>query len=158
VELLGLKARGSKIASVACIESTREIAGRRETEKRYVIGSLPADSHRFLHAVRTHWGIENGLHGCLDVTFGEDASLIRLRNAAQDFSFLRRIALNLWRADTSRPLGLPRKLKTLLTIPTTSPVPSSCAEFDAPALISGCSSSTIRHIFGRIGGLALAAL
>jgi hypothetical protein len=46
------------------------------------------------------------------VTFGEDASLIRLRNAAQNFSFLRRVALNLFRADTSRPISLPRKLKT----------------------------------------------
>jgi predicted transposase YbfD/YdcC len=61
------------------IESTREIDGRTTTEKRYVISSLPADSRRLLHAVRTHWGIENSLLGCLDVTFGEDASLIRLR-------------------------------------------------------------------------------
>ena len=112
LELLDLKARWSKLTSVACIESTREIAGRVETEKRYVISSLPADSHRILHAVRTHWGIENGLHWCLDVTFGEDASLIRLRNAAQNFSFLRRLALNLFRADKSRSISLPRKLKT----------------------------------------------
>ena len=112
LELLGLKARWSKLASVACIESRREIAGRVETEKRYVITSLPADSRRILHAVRSHWGIENGLHWCLDVTFGEDASQIRLRNAAQNFSFLRRLALNLFRADKSRSLSLPRKLKT----------------------------------------------
>ncbi len=112
LELLGLKARWSKLASVACIESTREIAGRVETEKRYVISSLPADSRRILHAVRTHWGIENGLHWCLDVTFGEDASPIRLRNAAQNFSFLRRLALNLFRADKSRSISLPRKIKT----------------------------------------------
>ena len=72
--------------SVACIESTREINDRVETEKRYVISSLPADSRRILHAVRAHRGIENGLHWCLDVTFGEDASLIRLRNAAQNFA------------------------------------------------------------------------
>ena len=112
LELLGLKARWSKLTSVACIESTREIAGRVETEKRYVISSLPADSRRLLHSVRSHWGIENGLHWCLDVTFGEDASLIRLRNAAQNFSFLRRLALNLFRADKSRSISLPRKLKT----------------------------------------------
>jgi predicted transposase YbfD/YdcC len=62
LELLGLKARWSKLASDACIESTREIAGRVETEKRYVISSLPADSRRLLHAVCSHWGIENGLH------------------------------------------------------------------------------------------------
>lgn len=112
LDLLGLKARWPKLASVACIESTREIKGKFETERRYVISSLPADSARILHAVRTHWGIENGLHWCLDVTFGEDASLIRLRNAARNFSFLRRLALNLFRADKSRSISLPRKLKT----------------------------------------------
>ncbi|MBK9218803.1 MAG: transposase [Uliginosibacterium sp.] len=63
-ELLGLQSRWSKLASVACIESTREIGGKIETEKRYVISSLPADSRRLLHAVRAHWGIENGLHWC----------------------------------------------------------------------------------------------
>lgn len=112
LEVLGLKARWSKLTSVACIESTREIAGRVETEKRYVISSLPADSRRILHAVRTHWGIENSLHWCLDVTFGEDASLIRLRNAAQNFSFLRRLAMNVFRSDKSRSISLPRKIKT----------------------------------------------
>ena len=112
LDLLDLKARWPKLASVACIESTREIKGKIETERRYVISSLPADSSRILHAVRTHWGIENGLHWCLDVTFGEDASLIRLRNAAQNFSFLRRLALNLFRADKSRSISLPRKIKT----------------------------------------------
>lgn len=112
LDLLGLQARWPKLASVACIESTREIGGKIETEKRYVISSLPADSTRLLHAVRSHWGIENALHWCLDVTFGEDASLIRLRNAALNFSFLRRTALNLFRADKSRSISLPRKLKT----------------------------------------------
>ena len=102
LDLLGLKARWSRLVSVACIESTRDSGGKISTEQRYVISSLPADSRRILHAVRAHWGIENGLHWCLDVTFGEDASLIRLRNAAQNFSFLRRLALNLFRADKSR--------------------------------------------------------
>lgn len=111
LELLGLKARWRKLTSVACIESTREIGGKITTELRYVISSLPADSRRILHAVRTHWGIENGLHWCLDVTFGEDASSIRLRNAALNFSFLRRLSLNLFRGDKSRSTSLPRKRK-----------------------------------------------
>ncbi len=54
LDLLGLKARWSKLASVACIESRRDIGGKLSTEKRYVISSLPADSRRILHAVRTH--------------------------------------------------------------------------------------------------------
>jgi hypothetical protein len=70
-----------------------------------------------LNAVRSHWGIENGLHGCLDMTFGEDARLIRLRYAAQNFAFLRRLALNLFRADQSRSISLPRKLKTTAYYP-----------------------------------------
>ncbi|MDR2188263.1 MAG: ISAs1 family transposase, partial [Azonexus sp.] len=103
--------RWPKLASVAVIESTRSIAGQMETEKRYVISSLPADSRRIRHAVPTHRGIENALHWCLDVTFGEDASPIRLRNAALNFSFLRRPAINLFRADTSRAISLPKKRK-----------------------------------------------
>jgi hypothetical protein len=35
-----------------------------------------------------------------------------MRNAARNFSFLRRFALNLFRADSSRSISLPRKLKT----------------------------------------------
>jgi predicted transposase YbfD/YdcC len=85
-------------------KATRSAAHRRS--------SLPAEAARILHAVRTHWGVENGLHWCLDVTFGEDASAVRLRNAAHNFSFLRRLALNLFRADTSRKMSLPRKRKT----------------------------------------------
>ena len=112
LDTMGLRERWPGLASVACIESQRHSGDTIETETRYVISSLPAEAARILHAVRSHWGIENGLHWCLDVTFGEDASAIRLRNAAHNFSFLRRLALNLFRADTSRKMSLPRKRKT----------------------------------------------
>jgi hypothetical protein len=56
--------------------------------------------------------IENGLRGRFLLTFGEDARLIRLRHAAQNFSFLFRAALNLLRADKSRSIRLPGKLET----------------------------------------------
>ena len=52
-------------------------------------------------AIRQHWGIENKLHWVLDVAFGEDASRKRAGNAAQNFSLLNRIALNLIRKDKS---------------------------------------------------------
>ena len=45
--------------------------------------------------LRGHWGIENGQHWQLDVTFAEDHSAIRQRNAAQNFALLRRMALSL---------------------------------------------------------------
>lgn len=111
LDTLGLKTRWKNLTSVACIESVRTIGDKIESERRYVISSMSADSRRILHAVRTHWSIENGLHWCLDVTFGEDACPIRLRNAALNFSFLRRVALNLFRSDTSRKISLPKKRK-----------------------------------------------
>ena len=45
------------------------------------------------------------------LTFGDDASPIRLRNAALNFSFLRRLAINLFRADKSRFTSLPKQRK-----------------------------------------------
>lgn len=57
LDLSGLKVRWTKLTSVACIESTREIGDKITTEQRYVISSLPADSERILHAVRTHGSI-----------------------------------------------------------------------------------------------------
>ncbi|EGK15484.1 ISPg6 transposase, partial [Psychrobacter sp. 1501(2011)] len=45
--------------------------------------------------VREHWRIENSLHYVLDVTFKEDDSRIRLKNATENMAILRRLALNL---------------------------------------------------------------
>ncbi len=45
-------------------------------------------------AARSHWGVENGLHWCLDVAMGEDQCRIRCGHGAENFSRLRRIALN----------------------------------------------------------------
>jgi hypothetical protein len=43
---------------------------------------------------------------------GEKARPIRLRHSARNFSFLRRTALNLFRADKSRSISMPRKIRT----------------------------------------------
>ena len=51
----------------------------------------------------------HGFQWSLDATFGEKASTNLLRNAAHRVFFLRRLALNLFRADISRNISLPRK-------------------------------------------------
>ena len=53
--------------------------------------------------------MENGLHWVLDVTFREDASRVRERNATRNLALLRKIALNLARADTSLRASLKGK-------------------------------------------------
>jgi len=79
------------------IESERYIKsnGTTQRETRYYISSLKPDAKAIGQAVRSHWGIENKLHWQLDVGFSEDKSRKRDRNAAENYSVILRIALNL---------------------------------------------------------------
>lgn len=64
-------------------------------EVRYFISSLPLNIKRFAASVRGHWGIENTLHWCLDVTFREDESRVRNRTLANNLAWLKRFAISL---------------------------------------------------------------
>ena len=52
--------------------------------------------------VRGHWGIENKLHYVRDVTYGEDASRVRTRNAPQNMASMRNLAIAAMRAERGR--------------------------------------------------------
>jgi predicted transposase YbfD/YdcC len=80
----------------------RTVAGKTSTELHYFIGSRHASAQVYGEALRGHWGIENNLHWQLDVTFGEDASQIHDRYAAENFSWLRRVALMLLKRHPSK--------------------------------------------------------
>lgn len=99
------------IKSIARIEAVREAHGKMTTDVRYLIGSMAPEAEAILNASRLHWGIENGLHRCLDVAFREDASAVHLRQAAANLGVVRKLALNIFRLDTSSKLSLPRKRK-----------------------------------------------
>lgn len=49
--------------------------------------------------IRKHWEVENSLHWVLDVNFREDMQRKRNANAAQNFSIIQKIALNLVKSD-----------------------------------------------------------
>ena len=76
-------------------ERYHKVNGKTEREIRDYISSLRPEAARLNSAIRQHWGIENKLHWVLDVAFREDASRKRSGNAAQNFSRITRIALNL---------------------------------------------------------------
>lgn len=96
--------------SIACVECTREFAGKACVERRYYISSLDAaDAAGVLAMIRGHWGIENQLHWSLDVTFGEDDSRVRTGHAAEHLSRFRRIALGLLQRENTFKAGLKRK-------------------------------------------------
>ena len=94
------------LRSVAMVESERLIAGERDRGVRYYISSLPEDAARTLSAVRAHWGIENSVHWVLDVAFREDDCRVRCGNAAENFSTLRRMALNMLKRETTAKGGV----------------------------------------------------
>jgi predicted transposase YbfD/YdcC len=68
----------------------------------YYISSLRPSARRLGRVIRSHWGIENGLHWVLDVVFREDARRVYDRVAAQDIAFLNRLALSVLRGDATK--------------------------------------------------------
>ena len=93
-----------------CVESERYVNGETSKERRYYISSLDGqDPQRILSLIRGHWRIENGLHWCLDVQFREDDSRIRQGYAAENYSRLNRIALNLLKQQVHHKVGIKTK-------------------------------------------------
>ncbi len=101
------------LRAVLATETIRGVngAGVVTAERRHYLSSSAAPPEVLAHAIRRHWAIENGEHWVLDVDFGEDRCRVRERTAARNFAVLRRIALDLLRADTSRKASLTGKRK-----------------------------------------------
>jgi predicted transposase YbfD/YdcC len=85
--------------------------GKIAAEIRHYLSSAALPPEALAAAIRNHWKVENGLHWILDVTFREDASRVRERTAARNLALLRKIALNLARADTTLKASLKGKRK-----------------------------------------------
>ncbi len=85
--------KGLKTIGMAVSVVVRE--GQETTEARYYISSLGMGVKRFAHAVRSHWGIENSCHWCLDVTYREDELRIRDERLRENFAWLNRLTLSL---------------------------------------------------------------
>jgi predicted transposase YbfD/YdcC len=92
-----------KIQTLVRIESERYIKATAVTQRetRYYISSLAPDPNYLEKVIRSHWGIENKLHWHLDVSFNEDKSRKRDRNAAENYSVILRLALNLVKNERS---------------------------------------------------------
>jgi predicted transposase YbfD/YdcC len=84
-------------AQVFRVERSWQEHGHRKRARHYGITSLApalADPARLLALKRGHWAIENRLHRCKDVTFGEDASLIHAGQGPTVMALLRDAAVN----------------------------------------------------------------
>ncbi|MGB9494390.1 MAG: ISAs1 family transposase [Azonexus sp.] len=105
IDCLHAPERWPELKSFAVIASERTIKGKTTTEYRCYISSLPADAAKLNQAVRQHWRVENSLHWCMDVVFGDDQMRTRTGNAAHNFAVMRHFALNLIRLDPVKRKG-----------------------------------------------------
>lgn len=90
------------LQSLVVVHTERRLWNRVTSEVRFFLSSLAEDAQAFAGYIRSHWGIENQLHWCLDVVFSEDACRIRKDHAPHNISVLRRLALNLLRQESSK--------------------------------------------------------
>jgi len=111
LSMIEQKEQWKNLQSLVRIEAERYIksTGKTEMETRFYISSLSADACLLNKSIRSHWGIENSLHWTLDVAFNEDNSRKRTGYAAQNFSILSRIALNLLKNETTAKCGIKGK-------------------------------------------------
>ncbi len=99
----------NNLCRIIKIDSIREFKNsdkKSEKATRYYISSLADKAVNFQRNIRNHWGVENKLHWNLDVSFSEDASRKRIKNAAQNYSILLKIALNLLKNEKSEKQGI----------------------------------------------------
>ena len=94
IDWLPQKSEWQGLKSIGMVRSVVEKNGKTTEATRFFISSL-TDVKTFAHAVRTHWGIENSLHWCLDVIFHEDLNRTRKDYSSENFVVIRHIALNI---------------------------------------------------------------
>lgn len=100
------------LKSIIKLESIREFKNSSkppEKATRYYITSLHESPEIINSNIRAHWGIENKLHWVLDVQFKEDQSRKRNENAAQNYSTVLKIAINLLKNDKTVKQGIQGK-------------------------------------------------
>jgi len=99
------------LSCLIAVEATREdlLSGKTTTETRFYISSRELSPAEALAGTRNHWLIENQLHWCLDVTFGQDANQTRTKNAAENLAVVRHFALNIIRNYDGDRYSAPRR-------------------------------------------------
>ncbi|MBE0515762.1 ISAs1 family transposase [Sulfurimonas sp.] len=80
------------------------------SEISFYISSKKMSAREYNIGIRSHWSVES-MHYVKDVTFGEDASLIRSGNAPTNFSIIRNIAINVLRRQNY--LNFPQAIRML---------------------------------------------
>jgi predicted transposase YbfD/YdcC len=98
----GLPDEWADVRAAVMVSREREAGGKSTGTTHFYITSLRASARTLAGYVRGHWGVENGLHWCLDVAVREDANRTRGLNAGANLGVIRRVAASLLKQDPGR--------------------------------------------------------
>ena len=92
------------LAAIGRVDRTRTCkqTGATTTERQLYLLGHPCTPEHLIALSRGHWAVENNLHWVLDVTMGEDASLVRRDHGPRNRATLKRVALNALRINPSK--------------------------------------------------------
>ena len=102
IDWLQERHRWPGLQAIGKVTRIRETGDKTSTETAYYLFSTPLSAVRGGEVVRSHWGVENRLHWCLDVVMNEDAARNRMDNGPHNLAVLRHMALNVMRKEESK--------------------------------------------------------
>jgi predicted transposase YbfD/YdcC len=104
--------RWSGLTSIVKVSSQvhEKTTGKETYETRWYISSLNLNAEQALNPVRSHWQVES-MHWVLNMTFREDESRIRKERGPLMFNIMRKIAMALFKQDTTKSASMARKRK-----------------------------------------------
>jgi predicted transposase YbfD/YdcC len=117
------------LTTIGMCYSQRTVGEKISEETRYFIGSVMASARYYGKALRNHWGIENGLHWQLDVTFREDSSREQGRNGAANLALVRKLALTLLKRHSSKQSIACKRLHAALDVDFLQEIVQESANF-----------------------------
>ncbi len=97
------------LRTLVVVASRRMVHDEESWESRHYVTDHRPRAKFLGSAIRKHWGIENGQHWLLDVTFGEDTRRQQDRNGAANLAAVRRMALSLLRQEKTNTRGVKNK-------------------------------------------------
>jgi len=109
IDWISVKEDWKDLKSIGMVKSRTLRKDKWVEETRYYISSV-TEIEQFSKAVRSHWGVENSLHWCLDVIMDEDYCRSRSGHTAENFAIIRKIVMNMVRkCPTEKPMSFQLK-------------------------------------------------
>lgn len=101
-DVSGIDREWLDVKSIVYVSRERTSEGKKTCEGSFYISSLSLSAELTSQYIRGHWGIENGLHWTLDMSFGEDRNRTRDKNAATNLAVVRRVVVSLLKQDETK--------------------------------------------------------